>query len=104
MTIADTDKDGMISFTEFFFFVLVCQTASKVIKSDFKKTGGKMNISQLSKCLREHRKKCEFGKKHDMLKRHDEDFAETNQMMCMRIFNGRDEITVDEYLQFRAKL
>lgn len=43
MYLADIDKNGQLSFTEFFFFVLICQTASKIIKNDFKKTGGKMN-------------------------------------------------------------
>lgn len=42
--IADVDKNGQISFTEFFFFVLMMQTTSKSIKSEFKKTGGKMNM------------------------------------------------------------
>lgn len=104
MTIADVDKDGMISFTEFFFFVLVVQTPSKVIKSDFKKCGGKMNLQQMSSYLRTHRKKTEFGKKLDMLKRQEEDFINTNKQMCVRIFNGREEITCEEYLDFRNTL
>lgn len=45
MRIADVDKDGLISFSEFFFFVLVVQTPEAVIKADFKKCGGKMTIS-----------------------------------------------------------
>jgi len=45
LSIADVDKDGMISFQEFFFFVLIVQTPSKVIANDFKKCGGKMNLS-----------------------------------------------------------
>lgn len=31
MRIADVDKDGQISFAEFYFFVLICQTPSRVI-------------------------------------------------------------------------
>lgn len=43
LEIADVDKDGFISFHEFFFFVLLVQTPEKAIKSDFRKCGGKMN-------------------------------------------------------------
>lgn len=57
MHIADVDKDGFISFAEFFFFVLVVQTPSKVIRSDFKKCGGKMTPVEMSKYLATHRKK-----------------------------------------------
>lgn len=101
MTIADVDKDGLISFTEFFFFVLVVQTPSKTIKADFKKAGGKMNLQQMSNNLKNHRKKTQFGQKHDMLKRQEEDFQTTNKMMCVRIFDGKEEIGCEDYLAFR---
>ena len=51
MEIADADKDGTISFTEFFFFVLVNQTPTRVIMRDFAKKDGKMNMKDFSKCL-----------------------------------------------------
>lgn len=86
---------------------MVVQTPSKVIKEDFKKMGGKMNIGQMSAYIRKHRKKTEFGQKHKadrMLKTSESDFVNTNKMMCIRIFGGKENITCEEYLEFRNKL
>ena len=44
LQVADVDKNGQISFTEFFFFVLMMQTTDRAIKDEFKKSGGKMNM------------------------------------------------------------
>lgn len=49
--IADVDGNGQISFTEFFFFVLLMTSTDRTIKSEFKKTGGKMNMKQLVNSL-----------------------------------------------------
>ena len=76
--IADVDKNGQISFTEFFFFVLMMQVTDRTIKADFKKHHGKMNMAQFSKCLTSHRKKTHFGKKLEMLKSTDDEFISTN--------------------------
>lgn len=61
MNYADMDKDGLITFSEFFFFVLVVQTPEAMIKADFKKCGGKMSLQQMSKYLTLHKKKTQFG-------------------------------------------
>lgn len=39
-----------------------------------------------------------------MLKRQEEDFQTTNKMMCVRIFDGKEEITCDDYLAFRNQV
>lgn len=99
--VADTDGQGAISFTQFFFFVLMIQTSDRVIESEFKKAGGTMNMLQFSKNLTAHRRKTQFGKKHDMLKRDEEDFLDTNRKMCMKIFDKKTEIDCDHYQDLR---
>ena len=36
-----------------------------------------------------------------MKKKMDEDFEQTSKMMVLRIFDGKEEIGVDDYLDFR---
>jgi len=69
MHIADVDKDGFISFAEFYFFVVLCQTPSREIAKDFKKNGGTMKISQLVKSISDHKSKTNFSQKHNLKKR-----------------------------------
>lgn len=89
MRIADVDKEGTVTFTQFFFYVVVCQTPSKHIKTAFGKAGGEMDLDTFTKCIASHRKKSVFGQKHKMQKRQEEEFMETNRIMCKRIFAGR---------------
>ena len=42
--IADVDKNGSISFTEFFFFILLTQLPEKMLQNDFKANKGKMTM------------------------------------------------------------
>lgn len=102
--LVDCDKQGAVSFTQFFFFVLMYQTADSVIENEFRKAGGKMNMLQFSKNLTQHRKKTQFGKKHDMLKRDEDDFLETNRQMTQKIFNNKVEIDVDTYLDLKDSI
>lgn len=69
MHIADVDEDGQISFMEFFFFVLVSQTPSRLIKADFARAGGSLNALQLSKVMTRHRKRTTFGQMHTVNER-----------------------------------
>lgn len=69
MHIADVDEDGRISFMEFFFFVLVSQTPSRLIKADFTRAGGCLNAAQLSKTMSRHRKRTTFGQMHTVNER-----------------------------------
>lgn len=68
------------------------------------KLGGKMNLTQMSNYIKKHRKKTEFGCKHDLKKGCEDDFVNTNKMMCIRIFGGKLEITCEQFLEFRNKL
>jgi len=63
-----------------------------------------MNLKDFSANLTTHRKKSQFGKKHDILKRDEEDFLQTNRHMSMRIFDGKADLTFDEYWATRDKI
>jgi len=102
LQIADVDKNGQISFTEFFFFVLICHMSEKAIRTDFKKAGGKMNMKQFSKNLTAHRKRSHFAKKD--VKRLEQDFLETNRIMTENIFDGKSEITLNDFLEIRGEI
>lgn len=101
MSIADVDKDGQISFAEFYFFVLICQTPSRMMAVDFKKAGGSMSVGKLAKTIGSHKLKSNFNQKSALSKKQVEEFLEIKIGMCQRIFQGRDKITYEEYMQFR---
>lgn len=68
MHVADVDRDGFISFAEFYFFVVLCQTQEKMISKDFKNLGGKMTIAQFVKTVRDLKSKTNFSQKHNFKK------------------------------------
>lgn len=103
MKIADVDGDGQISFAEFYFFVLLCQTPEKCIIKDFNKAGGKMTLGKLAKTIGGHKAKTNFTQKFKAIGEKC-DFTEVNIGMCQRIFKGKNEITYKEYMDFRNKL
>lgn len=58
---ADSNNDGKISFTEFFFFVSVLQLPKKHVQEDFQKLGGKMTREEFSADMTKHRRATKFG-------------------------------------------
>ena len=77
MNIADVDKDGSISFNEFFFFVVVTQIPSSYIGKEFKRAGGTMTAKQFSKVIERGRKKILFGQNLKLSIKQKEDYNET---------------------------
>lgn len=69
MKIADMDKNGSITFAEFLFFILVMQTPSRLMASDFKKAGGMMSVGKLAKTIGSHKLKTNFNQKTTLSKR-----------------------------------
>jgi len=111
---ADADGDGIISFTEFFFFVTVLQLPETIIEKDFKKVD-KMDEATFSRCMTTHRKKTKFGSKLQEnsqlavlesrnVKAKEDDFLKTNKDITKKIFNGKESITLQDYLTLRAEL
>lgn len=104
MNIADVDGDGSISFNEFFFFVLVCQIPSRHFETAFKRKGGKINAKDFHKLLEANRKKIPFGQNLKLTKQQKDDYMLTCQEMINNIYNGRSEITFQEWMEFRNEL
>ena len=62
--LVDANKDGQISFTEFFFFMLLLQIPPAKLRKRFKKfPGEKMTKEEFSVQIREMRKNSAIGKK-----------------------------------------
>ena len=60
----DADGDGSISFTEYFFFLVLLQIHPRKLKRVFSKfEGGKLKKSEGGKCLRELRLSTQAGQK-----------------------------------------
>jgi len=104
MKVADVDSDGMVSFNEFFFFVLIANIPSKYIESSFKKNGGKMTADKLAKAIEFHRKKILFGQNLKLTKEQKEDYMETVKGMVKNIYDGKQELTFSEWMEFRNEL
>lgn len=64
-SIADANQDGLISFTEFFFFVTILSLPDLTVKTTFEHHGtdGRMNCDQFADFLFNHRKETKYGKK-----------------------------------------
>jgi len=58
-------------------------------------------MKQFSKNLTAHRKKSHFAKK-DVNKKLEQDFLETNKIMTENIFNGKSELTLNDFLEIRG--
>lgn len=101
MQIADVEKDGTVTFAEFYFFCLICQTPSRMIAADFKRNGGSLSVGKLAKTIGSHKLKTNFNQKSVLSKKQENEFLEVKIGMCERIFAGRKKITFEEYIDFR---
>ena len=63
-----------------------------------------MNLEQFSKHLIAQRKKIKFGQKTRFTPSEREEFAKVATGMCERIFDGRKNITVNDYKAFRNQM
>lgn len=104
MNIADVDKDGSISFNEFFFFVLVNQIPSTYIAKEFERAGGHMTVDQFTKIIEAGRKKTLFGQNLKLSRQQKDDYLDTCKQMVERIYNGRKSISLCEWMDFRNEL
>lgn len=64
LKLCDADGDGVISFTEYFFFLTLLQIPPRKLRRVFKKfDGGKLTKPEASATLRELRKSTQAGQK-----------------------------------------
>ena len=104
------NNDGQISFTEFFFFMLLLQIPSAKLRKRFKKyPEGKMTKEEFSVEIRELRKTSSAGKKQQnqvaldarAIKASEEDFKATNKGVCEVLFEGKQTITYQDIMDLK---
>ena len=115
MKLVDVDNDGTISFTEFFFFLVLLQIPEqklrRMINLKYKETGGKMTRDQASEMLHEIRKSSGAGKRSTnkaaldarQIKATDEDFLKTNKAICEILFKGKELVGFEDILDLQNK-
>ena len=107
----DVNGDNLISFTEFFFFLVLLQVPPnklrRILKKNFK--DGKMTRGEASKTMREIRKSTTAGDRSQekvrldarQIKASDEDFMETNVKLCDALFADKECVTCEDLLNLR---
>ena len=110
LTKVDADNDGTISFTEFFFFLVLLQIQPNRLKRVFKKyPEGKLSKEQASEALRTLRKGTQAGKKQQdktkvdarAIKATEDDFKTTNLHLVEVLFKDKEIITVKDILDMQ---
>ena len=110
----DADDDGQVSFTEFFFFIVLLQIQPRKILREFKKIDngdGLMSKEEASQVLRTLRKSTQAGQKQQdrvkldarAIKSSEEDFKHTNLAIVEKFFAGKEHITVDDLIEMQYK-
>ena len=112
LQIIDADGDGSISFTEFFFFLVLLQLELPRLRRAMKKfPNGKLSKEQCSQLLREIRKNTQAGKRQAnksavdarTVASSEEDFRETNLALCSKIFKDKETVTFEDFLELQKK-
>ena len=109
LTKVDVNKDGEISFVEFFFFLLLLQIPASKLRKSFKKHGGQMTKDEFSSELRSLRKLSSAGKKQQdkvqidarAIKASEKDFLEANKSLCNILFQDKQSINYEDILELR---
>jgi len=63
-----------------------------------------MNATDFAKVIESNRKKILFGQNLKLTKEQKEEYLQTCSEMIIRIYDGRDQITFDEWMEFRHEL
>ena len=104
------NKDGRISFTEFFFFMLLLQIPPGKLRKRFKTfPEGKMTKEEFSVQIRELRKNSSAGKKQQnkvqvdarAIKASEEDFRSTNKELCENLFGSKTHIVFNDIIELK---
>lgn len=115
LKVADVNGDGVIDFTEFFFFITIIQLPESIIRKVFAEHGSNPNSickADLHKVLADLRKNTILGQKQKnttkfdarLIKASEQDFLATNKAICEHMLRGKEEITLAEFLDFRESL
>ena len=109
----DADGDGTISFTEYFFFLVLLQSEDRDIRKTWKKYEDKSSKTvtreNCIKMLRELRKSTQAGARQmdrvsidaRAIKATEEDFTRTNHHLVELLFKDKDSISYDDILSLQ---
>jgi len=115
LKLADVNGDGVIDFTEFFFFITIMQIPETIIEDVFRKHGNKpdtISAEDFGKVLTELRKNTVLGAKQTnksfldtrLVKATEEDFKITNKSIAIHMLNGEPEINLKRFFEYREEL
>ena len=108
----DADGDGTISFTEFFFFLVMLQISPQKLRRAFKKyPEAKLTREQCSEMLHTLRKNTQAGSRQAnqakldarAVKASEEDFRKTNLCICELLFKDCEVVTLQDFLALQDR-
>lgn len=115
LKLADVNGDGVIDFTEFFFFITIMQIPETIVEDVFRKHGDKpdtISAEDFGKVLSELRKNTILGSKQKnksfldarLVKASEEDFMNTNKSIAKHMLKGDTEISLVKFMEYREDL
>jgi hypothetical protein len=108
----DSNKDGRISFSEYFFFIVLLSTPTKFFKEKIRKQEGKINKAQFMDLMLDARKVSPQGKKlinsHGLdprsVKITDEDFKQSCSHLFEEFFKHTEWITWESFKELKDSI
>jgi hypothetical protein len=101
---SNTEEDELITFNEFYFFVLVCQLQEKVFIKEFNKFKGKMTAKQIARAIYANKNRTNFCTKQAFKKDQEKQFLDIATVMCEKMLDGKQNISYREFMDFRNKM
>lgn len=108
----DANRDGRVSFAEYFFFVVLLSTPAKDLKKMFEEKGGYLNMGKFLEVMLEAKKKSPQGKRlvnaNTLDPRStnitDQDFKESCSTLFEEFFSNKESISWEEFRELRDKI
>lgn len=112
ISIVDANKDGRISFPEYFFFVVLLSTNASQFEKMFKKRGGRLGADEFTEMMIEAKNNSPQGKRlvntHGLEPRStfitDEDFKESCENLFAEMFDSGFKMNFEHFLEIRQKI
>lgn len=112
ISIVDANKDGRISFPEYFFFVVLLSTSASQFEKMFRKRGGSLGVAEFTEIMIEAKKNSAQGKRlvssHGLEPRStfitDEDFKESCENLFAEMFKENLKMNFEQFSEIRQKI
>ncbi|OMJ83050.1 hypothetical protein SteCoe_16081 [Stentor coeruleus] len=108
----DANRDGKVSFSEYFFFIVLLSTPAKELKRMFEVKGGKLNMGKFLEVMLEAKNKSPQGKRlansialdPRSTNITDRDFKESCSTLFEEFFSNKESIEWEEFKELRDKI